>query len=162
MIKPLVGLEGRPALHRRLNASQYAVFVLFGIDNDYSDGGMFEVYYNSTGAIAVEAVGLLRENRGSAPRAGACAHQSTDLADGAGAVRPGCTQTGARPSGAPLIHVPDAYWMNAAAREGQLESIVERFIRSHRNDFSTESRAARDRRSVFRRSYVTTWEHEGR
>jgi hypothetical protein len=99
MIKPLVGLEGRPELHRRLNASQYAVFVLFGVDDDYSDGGMYEVYYNSTGAIAGEAVDLLREVGAPLHAQALALTNPTHLADGAGAVQPGCTQTGAWPSG---------------------------------------------------------------
>ena len=135
MIKPLVGLEGRPELHRRLNASQYAVFVLFGVDDDYSDGGMFEVYYNSTGAIAGEAVGLLREV--GAPLHAQALSLTNQQTWPTGQV-PSSRVARRRelgPPERPLIHVTDAHWMNAEAREGQLESIVERFIRSHRNDF---------------------------
>jgi hypothetical protein len=59
MIDPLDRYDGTAELHRRLNPEQYAVYVLFTIDTDVDDGGIAEVYFNSSGTYAEEGVKLL-------------------------------------------------------------------------------------------------------
>jgi hypothetical protein len=135
MIKPLVPLEGKPELHRRLNEDQYAVFLLFGVDDDYSDGGMFEVYYNDSGEIAMEAVDLLREIGAPLHAQALAATNRQAWPSGQVPASEIVRRRELGPPEHPLIRVPDSYWMTAEAREGSLESIVGRFIRSHPNAF---------------------------
>jgi hypothetical protein len=135
MIAPLEPLDGTSELHNRLNRAQYAVYVLFAVDADYADGGMFEVYYNSSGVFADQAVGLLREvaaplhaealaatNRGTWPRGQVPRSE---------AVR----RRALGPQQHPRLHVSGSAWQAAEQREGPLESIIERFIRSRPNAF---------------------------
>jgi hypothetical protein len=134
MIRPLLRLEGKPALQSRLNPQQYAAFVLFGIDADYSDGGMFEVYYYVPDLVAEQAPALLRAV--GAPRH-AKAFVITGQAVWPQPILPGLNarQTELGSFDHPLRRVPDAAWQRAEDREGTLESIIDRFIRSHPNGF---------------------------
>jgi Domain of unknown function (DUF4375) len=59
MIDPLDRYDGTAELHRRLNPEQYAVYALFAIDTDVEDGGLAEVYFNSSGVYAEDGVKLL-------------------------------------------------------------------------------------------------------
>lgn len=61
MIDDLTPLDGTPELRRRLNREQYAVYVLFALDTDIDDGGISEVYFNSSGVFAGQGVALLRQ-----------------------------------------------------------------------------------------------------
>jgi len=66
MIGPLTDIDDSRTLRRRLNHRQYVTWVLFCLAVDLDDGGLAEMYYNSSGAFAAEAPALLRE--AGAPR----------------------------------------------------------------------------------------------
>ena len=136
MIRPLLPLVGHPELHHRLNPPQYAAFVLFEIDADYADGGMSEVlYYTNSKLLAAEAGELLREV-GAPLHAEALAN--TNRSTWSGGQVPSDDAGRQRELGSPdqpQLHVSDAFWQNADQREGSLDSIMERFIRSHPDAF---------------------------
>jgi Domain of unknown function (DUF4375) len=63
MIDPLGDLEDSRRLRERLNREQYVTWILFCLAVDIDDGGLAEMYYNSSGAFAAEAPALLRTAR---------------------------------------------------------------------------------------------------
>jgi hypothetical protein len=59
MIDSLDRYDGTAEVRRRLDPEQYAVYALFAIDTDVEDGGLAEVYSNSSGVYAEDGVKLL-------------------------------------------------------------------------------------------------------
>jgi hypothetical protein len=135
MIDPLTPLDGKAELRTRLNHPQYAIYALFAIDTDYADGGTFEIYYNNSGVFAEQGVHLLDEvgaplhaavlaranhvvwTNGHVPHDELARRRVLHLSD----------ETGFRAT--------DDAWARADRREGDLETIIERYVRSHTTAF---------------------------
>ena len=135
MIDPLTPLDGRPELREKLNGPQYAVYVLFAIDTDYEDGGLWEVYYNNSGVFAREAVRLLKSV--GAPLHGAVLARANRVIWPSGAIP--ATEAARRRvltmADEPRFHGVNAAWALADHREGAIETVIERYIRAHPEAF---------------------------
>lgn len=135
MIDPLGPLDGEPQQRTLLDGPQYAVYVLFSVDTDIDDGGLWEVYFNSSGVFAQRAVSLLREvgaplhadvlaranhiiwSNGEIPASVEQRRRTVTLAD------------------TPRFDAVNSAWDAAERREGSLDSIIESYVRRHPSAF---------------------------
>lgn len=135
MIAPLTRVDGTAATRAALNPQQYVVFALFMVDADIENGGFWQLYFNSSGAFANEAVDLLSVV--GAPRHGAVVARANRITWPSGDVP---ALRAARQRALPGINshryaAVDAAWTRADEAEGTLADLVDRYIRAHPSAF---------------------------
>lgn len=133
MIDRLDGLA--PAtVGRILSRSQYAVWTIFCVDVEIEDGGVSEVYVNSGGDYAADAPAALR--RIGAPLHATVVARANRIAYPSGRI-PATTQARRRThaDGHPGLEPLDEAWSAAQAREGDIDRLVERYVRAHPRAF---------------------------
>jgi hypothetical protein len=114
----------------RLSPQQYAVLVLYLLDGEVGNGGLWQLYYNSPGFWANEFSTLLR-------RVGAPAHANV-LERANALVAPGIVPVDVRERRALVGELPDDRFEALEAEYWELEDldeIVGRYIRSHPDAF---------------------------
>jgi len=126
VVEPMISAQPSKA---DLNASQWAVWVAFEMQVEVSNGGLAQLYYNSAGDDAEEAVEQLRIL--GAPDQARVLEQANRVIAPHGAV-PGREERQRRLEG---LDDPRFAALDDAWDLEQLEQIVARFIRTHPADF---------------------------
>lgn len=134
MIDPLS--EATPAqARRRLNADQYRVWALFTIDVDVSDGGIAEIYFNSSGDYATGAVRQLASV--GAPRHAGVLRAANRALWPDGRVPQGADRRRRAMLDDPRLDAAERSWAAADQAEGDLDAVLARYIRTHLPSFVT-------------------------
>jgi hypothetical protein len=136
MIDPLMDATPTQA-RRRLNARQYRVWALFTIDVDVSDGGVTEIYFNSSGDYATGAVRQLLDL--GAPRHASALRMANRVLWPDGHVPRGMGKRRRQGAGLddPRFDAAVSAWDRADRAEGELDAILARYIRGHLPSFFT-------------------------
>src|SRR6202012_2016460 len=142
MVRPLTPLDGTPALRTQLNGPQYAVYVLFDVDDDVGDGGLWQYYYNEGGVFAEQAVALLRAV--GAPRHAGVLARATGIAWPAGGIPSGeqARRAALQFIGESRYDAVNRQWEAAERQERPLETLVERYVRAHPSAFFQATQTA--------------------
>jgi Domain of unknown function (DUF4375) len=142
MVRPLTPLDGSPQLRAQLNAPQYAVYVLFSVDDDVEDGGLWQYYYNEGGVFAEQAVALLRTV--GAPEHADVLARANRIAWPAGGIPSDeqARRAALQFVGESRYDAVNRQWQTAERQEQPLETIIERYVRAHPAAFFQATRTA--------------------
>lgn len=137
MFSPLEHDLTTASLRSQLSAPQFNVYILFLIDDDYENGGLAAVYFNSSGTYATQAVAAMRAI--DAPQHAAVMADANAILwpDGQIPISMVARRRYLHGVADPRFNPDNRRWDAADRSEGTLEHLVELYIRANRSAFFT-------------------------